>query len=125
MKYFLTSPILLRTGLACVFLANALTAFLLPGDFQALVVNSFVAPLLALVPFVSLSTFVMLIGLNDLTVALLLFVGWRTSGVATYATLWITGVVFLVFGLFTLEALEHLGFIALALSLALQEERRR
>lgn len=104
---------IIRFGLACVFLANSVTALFSPSEFQNLVSNSFLAGFLP----VSVATFVTLIGLNDLTVALLLFAGWRTSRVATYATLWITGVVFVI-GAFTLDALEHLGFISMAYALA-------
>jgi hypothetical protein len=47
--------------------------------------------------------------------------GWKTSRVATYATAWITAVV-IVIGVNTLDALEHLGFISMALSLALRRK---
>ncbi len=113
MKKFLTFPVLIRIGLACVFLANSLIAFLAPSEFQDLVSGSFVANLLP----VSVATFVMFIGVNDLVVAILLFLGWRTSRVAVYATAWLTGVT-VVIGVFSLDALEHLGFIAMALALA-------
>jgi hypothetical protein len=113
MKRFLTFPFIIRIGLACVFLANSLTAFLAPSEFQDLISGSFVAGLLP----ISVASFVTVVGLNDLTVALLLLSGWRTSRVATYATAWITGVV-LVIGVISLDALEHLGFIAMAISLA-------
>ncbi|MHB8710062.1 MAG: hypothetical protein ACYC6X_00730 [Minisyncoccota bacterium] len=113
MKKLLTFPVLIRAGLACVFLANSLTAFLAPGEFQDLVSHSFVAGLLP----ISVASFVTFIGFNDLTVAILLFLGWRTSRVAVYATAWLTGVVFVI-GVFTFDALEHLGFIAMAIALA-------
>lgn len=113
MNKFLTFPFLIRIGLACVFLANSLTAFLMPGEFQDLISNSFVAGLLPM----SVASFVTFIGFNDLAVAALLFLGWRTSRVAAYAAAWLTGVVFII-GAFTLDALEHLGFIAMALTLA-------
>lgn len=117
MKRFLTFPFLIRIGLACVFLANSLTAFLTPSEFQDLVSNSFVAGLLP----ISVASLVTFIGFNDLIVSLLLFSGWRTNRVATYATAWITGVVFVI-GAFTLDALEHLGFIAMALALSARRE---
>ena len=119
MKRYLTFPFVIRIGLACVFLANSLTAFFTPSEFQDLVTNSFVAGLLPLVG-ISVSTFVTLVGCHDMTIALLLFVGWRTAWVAAYATAWFTAVI-CVIGVVTLDALEHLGFIAMALSLALRK----
>ncbi len=119
MRKFLTFPFLVRIGLACVFLANSLTAFLAPAEFQDLISNSFVAGLLP----ISVPSFVTFIGYNDLTVAVLLFFGWRTSYVAVYATAWIAGVI-VVIGAFSLDALEHLGFIAMAIALAVQKETK-
>lgn len=120
MKNYLTSPYIIRVGLACVFLANSLMAFFQPGEFQDLVSSSFVSGLLP----VSVPTFVTFIGFNDLTVAVLFLLGWQTSRVAMYATLWIIGVIVTV-GVFTLDALEHFGFIAMTLTLAVQERMRR
>ena len=119
MLTFLTFPFVIRIGLACVFLANSLTAFLKPDEFHELVSGSFVAGLLP----VGVSTFVTFIGFNDLTVATLLFLGWRTSYVATYATAWLTGVC-VVIGVFTLDTLEHLGFIAMSVALAMRGRAR-
>jgi len=118
-KKFLTFPAIIRIGLACVFLANSLTAFLTPSEFRDLVSNSFIAGVLP----ISVASFVTLVGFNDLTVAILLFSGWRTSRVATYAAAWITGVVFVI-GVVSLDALEHLGFISMAISLAIKCQRR-
>ncbi|GEM_PF-1735176 len=119
MKKLLTFPTIIRLGLACVFLANSLAAFLIPSDFQSLVAGSFVAGLLP----ISVATFVTCVGFNDLIVAFLLLSGWCTSRVATYAALWITAVSFVI-GLSTLDSsldvLEHLAFIAMALSLAMR-----
>src|SRR5438094_966173 len=113
MKNFLTFPFLIRVGLACVFLANSLTAFLSPSEFQDLVSNSFVAGLLP----ISVAAFVTFVGFSDGIVALLLFSGWRTSRVAVYATVWLIGVI-LTIGVISLDALEHLGFLAMAVALA-------
>lgn len=113
MRKFLTFPFLIRIGLACVFLANSLTAFFDPGEFQDLVSGSFVAGLLP----ISVASFVTGIGFNDLAVAVLLFCGWRTSYVATYATAWLTGVI-VVIGALSLDALEHLGFLSMSIALA-------
>lgn len=117
MKKYLTFPFSIRIGLACVFLANSLTAFLDPSEFQDLLSGSVVAGLLP----VSAATFVTFISFSDLTVAILLFIGWRTSRVAIYATAWLIGVITTV-GVFSLEALEHLGFLAMAVALMMREE---
>ena len=119
MKKFITFPFVIRIGLACVFLANSLIAFLSPSEFQDLVSHSFVAGLLP----ISVSAFVTFIGFNDLTMAILLSVGWRTSRVATYAIAWLLGTI-LVIGVVSLDALEHLGFIAMALALATRTEAK-
>lgn len=111
-----TSAALIRVGLACVFLANSITAFVAPAEFQELISNSFVGGLLP----ISAATFVLLIGINDLTVSILLFSGWKTSRVATYACAWLVGVI-VVIGAISLDALEHLGFLAMASSLALKK----
>lgn len=117
MRSYVTFPFLIRVGLACVFLANSLTAFFAPAEFQDLISNSFIAAFLP----VSVATFVTCIGVNDFTVATLLFLGWNTSRVAMYATAWLVGVI-LVIGVISFDALEHLGFIAMAVVLA---NRRR
>lgn len=67
----------------------------------------------------NVTSFVMFIGFNDLAVATLLFLGWRTSRVAVYAAAWLTGVIFVI-GVVSLDALEHLGFIAMAISLMMK-----
>ena len=96
----------------CVFLANSLIAFLAPSEFQELVCGSFLANILP----VSVETFVTFIGINDFSVAVLLLLGWRTSRVAMYATTWMVGVIAVV-GVFSLEALEHLGFLSMTVAL--------
>jgi hypothetical protein len=117
MKKYLTFPFVIRIGVACVFLANSLTAFIEPSEFQDLVSGSFAAGILGALS-ISVASFVNFIGVNDLVVAILLFIGWRTSGVAKYATAWMVGVI-LVIGAVSLDALEHLGFLAMTLALAL------
>lgn len=116
MKKLLAFPFIIRIGLALVFLANSLIAFLEPSEFQELISGSFVVNLLP----VSIATFVSFIGINDLIVAVLLFIGWRASSVAVYATLWLIGVI-LTIGVFSLDALEHLGLLAMAIALAMNE----
>jgi hypothetical protein len=113
MKNSMSFTAIIRFGLACVFLANSLMAFLSPNEFQSLVANSFLAAFLP----ISVAAFVTLVGLNDLIVAVLLISGWRTPRVAAYATLWIMGVVFVI-GAFTFDSFEHLGYISMAYALA-------
>ena len=120
MKKYCTFPFIVRIGLACVFLANSLTAFLDPGEFQDLVSASVVAHLLP----VSVATFITFVAVHDFTVAALLGIGWRTSYVATYASLWLVGVITLIVGPFSLDALEHLGFLSMSTALALHERAR-
>ncbi len=120
MRKYLTFPFLIRVGLACVFLANSLTAFFSPAEFQDLVSGSFLAGLLP----VGADTFVNFIGINDFLVAMLLFVGWNTSRVAAWATVWLIGVI-AVIGVVSLDALEHLGFLAMAIALATRADTRR
>lgn len=115
MKKYLVFSSLIRVGLACVFLANSLMAFLAPGEFQDLVSNSFLANILP----IRAATFVTFIGFNDLAVAVLLFLGWRTSRVAAYATAWMVGVIGVI-GVFSIDALEHLGFLSMAMALAMR-----
>ena len=117
MKNFLMFPFVIRVGLACVFLTNSIMAFVEPSEFQDLISGSFFASILP----VSVATFVTFIGVNDFIVAALLFLGWRTSYVATYATAWMVGVI-AVIGAVTLDALEHLGFLSMALALAVRKE---
>lgn len=117
MKKYVTAPFLIRIGLACVFLANSLIAFLAPSEFQELVSGSFLANILP----VSVATFVTFIGINGFCVAVLLFLGWHTSRVAMYATAWMVGVI-AVMDVFSLETLEHLGFLSMTLALAMQRE---
>ena len=114
MKKFLSQSFLLRFGLACVFLTNSLTAFFSPDDFKDLISGSFLAKILP----ISISAFITLIGINDLIVAILLITGWKMKKVAVWASIWIIGVI-LVIGVWSLDALEHLAFLSLALSIAL------
>ena len=116
MKNFFTLSLILRVGLACVFFVNSYSAFVDPSEFIDLISGSFVAGLLP----VSVASFITLVGFNDLIVGLLLLSGWRLTLVATYATLWVSGVT-LVIGYATLDGIEHLGYIASALVLAIRK----
>lgn len=117
MKRYLAFPDIIRVGLAPVFLANSLGAIFAPGEFQGLILNSFLAGILP----VSIAAFVTFIGISDFIVAVLLMSGWRTALVARYASIWLVGVIFVI-GAFSLDALEHLGFLAMAIALSTRDE---
>jgi uncharacterized membrane protein len=114
MSKHLSHSFLLRLGLACAFLANSLTAFFSPEEFKDLVSGSFLVKILP----VSVSAFIIFIGINDLVLAILLLVGWKVSKVAIWASIWIIGVI-LVSGLVSFNALEHVAFLSLAVAIAL------
>lgn len=115
MKKYLTFPFLIRIGLGCAFLSQALVAFTEPSEFQELISASLLSGFLP----ISAAAFVTIIGINDLIVALLLFTGWRTHRVAVWAAFWIVGVI-VVIGIVSIDALEHLAFYAMALALIAQ-----
>ncbi|HTE49187.1 MAG TPA: hypothetical protein VK675_04745 [Candidatus Paceibacterota bacterium] len=117
MNKIFSHSFLLRFGLACVFLANSLTAFLSPDEFKDLVSESFVVKILP----ISVAGFVTFIGVNDLVVAILLLIGWKVSKVAIWASIWIIGLIF-VLGIWSLDALEHLAFLSLAVAIAIHEK---
>ena len=109
---------LLRIGLALVFLANSLTAFLDPGEFIDLVSGSFLGQILPL----TAEHFVVLIGVNDALVALALFVGFDLSLITIWATLWILGVM-TIKGV-SLGTLEEAGFLFMAIDLIVMLRRK-
>ncbi len=111
MKNFLTYQFLIRSGLAIVFFANSLKAFFAPKEFIEIVERAFFAGALP----VSAETFVVIIGINDVLVAILLLWGIRTRLVAIWAVLWIIGATVTQAAL--LEALEEVGFLAMAVAL--------
>ncbi len=117
MKKFLTLSLILRVGLACVFLTNSITAFTDPAEFIDLLSGSVVTGLLP----VSVPAFITFVGYHDLLIAVLLLAGWQTTLVAIYATLWITSVTCII-GFITLDGLEHIGYISSALALALRKK---
>jgi uncharacterized membrane protein len=100
-----------RVGLACVFLANGLTAFFMPQEFADLLGGSFVSGLL---PF-PIATAVLLIGVHDTLMALLILWGKYQKYIFGWACVWLVGVMIVVAE--PLDVLEHLGFFAMALAL--------
>lgn len=117
MKKYLTYPNLIRIGLALVFLANSLTAFFASSEFVELIEQSFLANFLP----GSADRFVTFIGVNDAVVALLLFSGVGTVYTATWATLWIFGVMLVRSE--PLGILEETGFLVMAIALAVNRRR--
>ncbi|QQG38262.1 MAG: hypothetical protein HYS26_01795 [Candidatus Kaiserbacteria bacterium] len=117
MKKLLSVPpmTLIRIGLALVFLANSITAFVYPSEFIELIEASFVAGILGLVG-VSPALFVVGIGFNDAIVAALLFLNRGRVIASVWASLWLVAVL-LVRGE-PLEILEESGFLLMALALA-------
>lgn len=113
MKKLLSRDLILRFGLACAFLANSLTAFLYPDEFKEVISGSFISHFLP----ISVSAFVIFVGINDLIVAILLLLGWKVSKVAIWASIWITGVI-IVNGVISLDSLERLAFLAIAIFIA-------
>lgn len=110
--------IVMRVGLACVFLANGLTAFLEPQEFMDLLGGSFVPSLVPL----SVATLVLLVGIHDTLMSLLLVVPKYQKYVFAWAMIWLIGVMIVVAE--PLDILEHLGFFALALALWLSTRTR-
>lgn len=113
MKNLISFPTIIRLGLAVVFLANGIEAFSNPSEFIELVSGSYAA---SLMPF-SVAAFITFVGFHDSVMALLLASGWNARYVARWAVVWLV-LVITVIGLVSVDALEHLGFLAMALSLA-------
>lgn len=103
--------IILRIGLALVFLANALTAWLTPNEFREILESSFVSGWL---PF-DTANLIPFIAVNDFLVASLLLLGKNLRFVLVWAGLWITGVL-VVIGSPT-EILEESGPLAIVVAL--------
>ncbi len=106
---------LLSIGLALIFLANGIGAFVAPENFRMLITHSFLYNrLLEFVPF-----YIVFIGYNDLALCFLLINRIMPREVAWWATVWILGVitVFLTQGNVDglLSALEHGAPLGIAL----------
>ena len=79
---------ILRIGLGAVFLANALAAWFAPDEFRDLVSDSF---LTSHISFISASTWVVIIGLNDSLLALILIFNLKSvmRRALIWASIWI------------------------------------
>ena len=103
---------LIRIGLALVFLANSLTAFLSPAEFIDIINDSFLSGILP----ITVTHFLVFIGVNDALVAIFLFLNRGKKIIPVWATLWILGAI-IIKG-FSLGILEEAGFLFMALALA-------
>ncbi len=108
---------IIRVGLALVFLANGLNAFLAPQEFRELLETSFVSHWLPL----SIPAFVIIIGINDLSLALLILLNKYQKYVQVWVMLWLVGVMIVIKNIFGI--LEHLGFFSMALALRLSAKK--
>jgi len=113
MNKYLTYHYLVRIGLGVIFVAHALIAFFIPDEFIELLENSFVSGLLPMDPQTFVATVIVL---NDSIVGLLLISGYKTRLVATWATLWLIGVM-IVIGADLFEILEHIGLVFISVAL--------
>ena len=105
--------IILRIGLALVFISNFLMPFLAPYDYADLVNHSFLGQIF----HVNSQTFGIFTGINDAIVGSLLILGLCTRYVTAYACFWIVGVM-TVYGTGRyLDVLEHVGFLSIAVYL--------
>ena len=110
------SLLVLRVGLACVFLANALTAWLSPDEFKGLIEGSFLTHLF---PAISSSLFVTLILINDGLLSLIFLFNLKIIKPALiWASIYLVLVMLVIWE--PLDGLEHLGFLAMSVALYLE-----
>lgn len=101
-------------GLISVFLADGLRAFLDPQSFIDLLNTSFVTQILP----ISTSVFLLLIGVNNLVMAVLMALNRYPKYVFGWATVWMVLVLIVIAE--PLSVLERLGFFAMSLTLLLE-----
>jgi len=112
--------LLLRFGLAFVFLANSLVGLFNPNEFKEIVERSFFHGVLDLIP-----SFIILVGINDLVLSVLLFIHLIPRVIYKWAAVWlvvVTVVIATTGGWGIVDGMEHLGLISIALVLMLTEE---
>ena len=107
---------IVRIGLALVFLANGLSAFLAPQEFRELIETSFISHIIPL----STGGFLLVIGVNDILVSLLLLLNKFPKYLIFWAMLWLIGVMAVIAK--PLGILEELGFFSITLALWLKEK---
>ena len=112
MRYLL----ILRYGLAFVFLANAINGIFNPSDFKEAIEKTVIfAGILNILPY-----FPTLVGINDFAISLLLFTNLFPNIAAKWASAWLAIVILVLFtqgGWGIVDAMEHLGFLSIALVL--------
>lgn len=114
------SVIILRVGLGLVFLSNALAAWFSPGEFKELVEGSF---LIHLFPSINSSVFVTLILINDSLLALtFLFNLQFIKKALVWASIYLVIVMLVIWE--PLAGLEHMGFLAMAIALFLENNNK-
>jgi hypothetical protein len=99
--------LLFRIGLAGIFLANSVTAWVAPDEFRDLLTSN---SLLSHIGHPDL--LVKLVGVNDGALALLILSGQFRKLAATWGSLWIMAVIY-VTGFWTPDFIEHFGVLAL------------
>jgi len=109
------SIIILRVGLALVFLAHFYIAVFNPDEFVNVINGSFLPHTFINDP----DLLVKLIAISDVAVAVLLLFGFGLKYISAYASLWILGVI-VVSGIEDPpDFFEHLGFLSIAVFLFL------
>lgn len=98
-------------GLGLVFLTMSLTAFFSPQEFTDLINDSFLPNVIPL----SAATFMIIIGISDLVVALSLIFGKFQKYILVWAMLWLVAVIVINIDFFNF--LEHFGFLVIAMGL--------
>lgn len=110
--------LIIRVGLALVFLANSYIAFISPEEFSELIGKSFLAGLLPIVP----DSLVKFIGISDGAVGILLLLDIKLKYAAAYATLWIIGVMAVIGVKEPGDFLEHFGPLTMSIYLILNNK---
>ncbi len=102
---------IIRIGLSLVFLANGLAALFAPKEFKDLLEASFISHWLPL----SIPVFLLIISINDLSLALLILFNKYQKYILVWAMLWLIGVMITIQDIFGI--LQHIGFFSMALAL--------
>ncbi len=96
-----------RLGLASIFLANSLTAWISPNEFVELLKNNLMASALANPEF-----WVRVIGVNDGLLFLLILLGRWRKVIAVWAAIWLITVIY-VTRFEPAGFIEHIGILFL------------
>ena len=107
------SSLIIRLGLAAVFLANAYAAWFAPDEFRDILSHS----VLNTIWPSGVNLFVQFIGVSDGLVSLALLVGIKLRWVAAYAAAWLLGVMIVTRPVDFSSILEHVGFLSMAIYL--------